>query len=254
MKRKFTYLLFSILLMIYAPITHAQSRITIGTGNLKLQFYAEGKKLCRAFNHKHPHYACLPVVTTGSLANMLGLANGSFNYALTQQDVFIRFPHHDQYRVLKKIFSSTFYVFVSKQSSIHSFKQLKGKRVNIGPALSGLQETMNIVTQALLGRHPYAKVFQVAAPKQLALLRQRKIDAIVFVLSGKSKVLQKTEKSYPLRVLAIKGPAIQKLIQQGLYRQVTVHGVKTIATEILLVEKNCKKACTNVQLVPTDHQ
>ena len=147
-----------VLFMGAAPTQAADQRfVTIGTGGVTGVYYPTGGSICRLVNKSRKVHGirCSVESTAGSVYNLNTIAAGELDMGVCQSDWqyhayhgTTKFKDKGPNKDLRAVFSvhpEPFTVVARADSGIKRFKDLKGKRVNIGNPGSGQRGTMEVV-------------------------------------------------------------------------------------------------------------
>ncbi len=215
------------LMACFSPDSYAEDQlITIGTGSVTGVYYPAGGAICRLVNRGRKDHGirCFVESTGGSIANLRGLKEGELSFGIAQtdwidsaykgRDLFVDAPMADL-RSVFSLHSEMFTIAVAKDSGITQLDGLKGKRVNIGDAGSGMHETM----QALMTAHNWSKASFAEAselnPMQAAkALCEGKLDAMVFSAGHPNGLIQDVTSNCGAKLIPIEGKDIDKLLAE----------------------------------------
>ena len=130
---------------------------------------------------------------------------------------------------LRAVFSvhpEPFTVVARKDSGIKHFKDLKGKRVNIGNPGSGQRGTMEVVMKAYgWTKADFKLASELKSAEQGKALCDNKIDAIVFTVGHPSGSIKEPTTSCDCVLVPVTGPKIDKLVADNdYYRMGTIPG------------------------------
>ena len=161
-------LMFGLALMVGAsaePVQAEQTFVTIGTGGVTGVYYPTGGAICRLVNkgRKVHGIRCSVESTGGSVYNLNTIAAGELDMGVAQSDWQYhayngtsKFKDKGANKNLRAVFSvhpEPFTVVARADSGIRDFKDLKGKRVNIGNPGSGQRATMESLQRELAIEH-----------------------------------------------------------------------------------------------------
>ncbi len=216
----------------------AQQFVTIGTGGVTGVYYPTGGAICRLVNKSKKSHGirCSVESTGGSTYNLNAIAAGELDMGVAQSDWQYhayngssKFKEQGPNKDLRAVFSvhpEPFTVVARKDSGIKNFKDLKGKRVNIGNPGSGQRGTMEVV----MGKMGWTtKDFKLASElksaEQSSALCDNKIDAIVFTVGHPSGSIKEATTSCDSVLVNVDGPVIDALVKENdYYRSATVPG------------------------------
>jgi TRAP transporter TAXI family solute receptor len=243
MKKYFIFslaILFAAVLFMGAAPTQAaeQKFVTIGTGGVTGVYYATGGSICRLMNkgRKVHGIRCSVESTGGSVYNLNTIAAGELDMGVVQSDWQYhayhgtsKFKDKGPNKNLRAIFSAhpePFTVVARADSGIKEFKDLKGKRVNIGNPGSGQRGTMDVVMEAYgWTKADFKLASELKSAEQGKALCDNKIDAFVFTIGHPSGSIKEPTTSCDCVLVPVTGPEIDKLVKENAYyRTATVPG------------------------------
>jgi TRAP transporter TAXI family solute receptor len=230
--------LFSIALMA-APATAADAEtqfVTIGTGGVTGVYYPTGGAICRLVNKTRKEHGirCSVESTGGSVYNLNAIAAGELDMGVAQSDWQFhayngtaKFEKKGANKDLRAVFSihpEPFTVVARADSGIKTFKDLKGKRVNIGNPGSGQRGTMEVVMKALgWTKKDFKLASELKSAEQAKALCDNKIDAIVFTVGHPSGSIKEATTSCDAIIVPVTGKEIDKLVADNdYYRKATI--------------------------------
>ena len=232
--------LFGLVLFMSAPPTQAadQTFVTIGTGGVTGVYYPTGGAICRLVNkgRKMHGIRCSVESTGGSVYNLNTIAAGELDMGVAQSDWQYhayhgtsKFEGKGPNKDLRAVFSvhpEPFTVVARKDSGIKDFKDLKGKRVNIGNPGSGQRGTMEVVMKALgWTKSDFRLASELKSAEQSKALCDNKIDAMVFTVGHPSGSIKEASTSCDSVLVNVTGPEIDKLVSENdYYRTATIPG------------------------------
>ncbi len=177
--------------------------IAIGTGGPTGVYFATGNAICRIVHKeagegrddgsKH-NIRCSAPSTGGSTYNIGQIAEGELDFGVAQSD----WQYHAYnctkefadkvkcFKDLRSVFSvhpEPFQIIVREDSGIKTFKDLKGKRVNIGNPGSGQRGTMEVLMAAYgMKTDDFKQATELTSTEQAAALCDGKIDAFGYTV------------------------------------------------------------------------
>jgi len=242
-----------------APPAAAQQRfITIGTGGVTGVYYPTGGAICRLVNKNRKKHGirCSVESTGGSIYNLNAIRNNELDMGIVQSDWQYhayhgtsRFKDAGPFKELRAVFSihpEPFTVVARADSGIKHFRDLKGKRVNIGNPGSGQRGTMEVVMKAMgWTKDDFALASELKSAEQSKALCDNKIDAMVFTVGHPSGSIKEATTSCDSVIVEVSGPAIDKLVADNAYYRYAVipggmyrgnpHDVRTFGVGATLV-------------------
>ncbi len=227
-------IVYFIFLMAAAHFSHAAQLplIKIGTGDPKLVFYQQGKLLCQhIFSVKA--IPCKTIPSSGSVQNILDLEKHKITIALSQSDIlwlalqgkgpFEKIGPNSSLKVSYHLTPLQFVLLVRKKSSIFSFEAIKHHRVNFGIEGSGLRTTMELITEQLgLTKTDFTNITSLPAPKQAKELCRGHLDAIIYIVTAKSRTISQALKTCSMRLVGFSKKNREQLIKLPLGYQPSI--------------------------------
>jgi uncharacterized protein len=209
----------------------ADSFVTIGTGGVTGVYYPAGGAICRLVNkgRKEQGTRCSVEATGGSIYNIDTLRQGELDMAIVQSDVQYKawkgqgeeFQGQGPFDDLRSVFSlhaEPFTVVARDDSGIHTFDDLKGKRVNVGNPGSGQRSTMEVVMQRKgWTMADFKLASELKSAEQADALAADKIDAMVFTVGHPSGSIQEATATTDAHLVPVTGPAIDGLLKDFPY-------------------------------------
>jgi TRAP transporter TAXI family solute receptor len=216
----------------------AQSFITIGTGGVTGVYYPTGGAICRLVNkgRKEHGIRCSVESTGGSIYNLNTIRAGELDMGVAQSDWQYhayhgssKFEEAGPNKDLRAVFSvhpEPFTVVARADAGIKHFKDLKGKRVNIGNPGSGQRGTMEVVMNRLgWTKDDFALASELKSAEQSKALCDNKIDAMVFTVGHPSGSIKEATTSCDTVLVEVSGPEIDKLVSDNpYYRHAVIPG------------------------------
>jgi TRAP transporter TAXI family solute receptor len=211
-------------------MTVAQEKfITIGTGGQTGVYYVVGQSICRLLNRGTAEHSlkCTAPSTGGSVANINAIKAGDMDMGVAQSDAQFNAYNGkgdfegDAFENLRSVFSvhpEPFTVVARADSSIESFADIKGKRVNIGNPGSGQYATMQVVMDALGWTNAdFALASELRPAEQSAALGDNKVDAIIYTVGHPNGSIQEATSTVDAKLIPVTGPEIDKLVADNPY-------------------------------------
>jgi uncharacterized protein len=230
MKRFLPYFL-ALATVASASVSYAQENIvTIGTGSVTGVYYPAGGAICRLINRgrKEHGFHCYAESTGGSVYNIRALRDGEITFGIAQsnwqydayngKDIFVDRSPFSNMRSVLSLHSEMFTVAVGKDSGISKFSDLKGKRVNIGDAESGMRDVMqNIMEKRHWTKRSFAEATEYKPIDAARELCAGNIDAMVFTAGHPNGIIQDIAVRCGARLISVEGSDIDKLLTENPY-------------------------------------
>lgn len=204
--------------------------IIVGTGGVTGVYYPTGGAICRMVNKNRREHGirCTVESTDGSIYNINKIRSGELDLGVVQSDWQYhayhgtsKFKDQGPFRELRAVFSvhpEPFTIVARKDSGIKKFKDLKGKRVNVGNPGSGQRATMEVVMKAMgWTMSDFSMVSALKSSEQSAALCDNKIDAMVFTVGHPSGSIKEATTSCDSVIVEVSGKEIDRLIKKNVY-------------------------------------
>ncbi|MCP4298337.1 MAG: TAXI family TRAP transporter solute-binding subunit [Proteobacteria bacterium] len=219
--------------------TFAASKfITIGTGGVTGVYYPTGGAICRLVNKSRKMHGirCSVESTGGSVYNINTIRAGELDMGVAQSDWQYhayhgtsKFKKNGAFTGLRAVFSvhpEPFTVIARADSGIRHFRDLKGKRVNIGNPGSGQRGTMEVVMESFgWSKRDFALASELKGSEQSSALCDNKIDAMVYTVGHPNGSIKEATTTCDTVLVEVSGPQIDKLVSEnGFYRTATIPG------------------------------
>ncbi len=213
-----------------------QTFVTIGTGGVTGVYYPTGGAICRLVNKgkKEHGIRCSVESTGGSVYNLNAVAGGELDMGVAQSDMQYeavkgvgKFADAGPDKDLRAVFSihpEPFTVVARTDSGVKTFKDLKGKRVNITDPGTGTRATMEVV----MGKYgmtmdDFKLASELKASEQASAMCDNKVDAIVYVVGHPNGSIKEATTACDAVVVDVSGKEIDELIADNpYYRSATI--------------------------------
>lgn len=207
-------------------------RITIGTGGAAGVYFVAGNSICRLVRMNRQGarpapFRCAAPPSGGSLDNLNKLESGEVDFAIVQSDW-----HHHAYHGtslfknrkqenLRSVFSlhvEPFQIIAGANTTIASWDDLAGKKVNIGNIGSGHRATF----EELLALHKadapaFASKLELNSGEQAPALCNGSIDAFAFVVGVPNASVAAATDGCDGRIINLETLAVKHLIDRTMY-------------------------------------
>ncbi len=212
--------------------------VTIGTGGVTGVYYPTGGAICRLVNKNRPTHKirCSVESTGGSVYNLNTIRAGELDMGIVQSDWHYhayngssKFAKKGAQKDLRAVFSihpEPFTVVARKDSGIKHFRDLVGKRVNVGNPGSGQRGTMEVVMKAFdIEMNDFALISELKSAEQAKALCDNKIDIMVFSVGHPSGSIKEASTSCDTVLVEVSGKEIDKLVNENsFYRSAVIPG------------------------------
>jgi TRAP transporter TAXI family solute receptor len=231
MSRLYRCLIATVLAGVLSVSDAAQAQdniITIGTGSETGVYFPAGGAICRLVNRSRKEHGvrCYVESTGGSIYNIRALKDGEISFGIVQSDwqynaykgegVFGDGPPFRDLRSVFSLHSEMFTVAVGKDSGIKTFSDLKGKRVNIGDAGSGMREIMqNIMESKHWTKGSFTRAAELKPIDAAKELCEGKLDAMVFAAGHPNGLIQEVTGNCGAKLIAVESGEIDMLLKNN---------------------------------------
>jgi len=242
MKKMFMYLLACAVTVSFISVTPAEAAkeqfVTIGTGGVTGVYYPTGGAICRLVNKNRKTHGirCSVESTGGSIYNLNMIRSNELDLGTVQSDWQYHAYHgsrkfekqgpNKELRAVFSVHAEPVNVVARTDSGIKNFRDLKGKRVNIGNSGSGTRATMEVIMDAFGWTiSDFKLASELKSSEQSAALCDNKVDAIVFPVGNPSGTIKEATTSCNAILIDVTGPEIDKLVNDNdFYRTATIPG------------------------------
>ena len=220
------------------PAVAQQKFITIGTGGVTGVYYAVGGAICRLVNKDRKTHGirCSVESTGGSAFNINTIKGGELDFGMAQSDTQYQalkgekgFKDGGAFTDLRAVYSvhpEPFTVLARKEANITKFEDFKGKRFNIGNPGSGTRASMDELLAAMNWKvSDFSLAGELKADEHGPALCDNKIDGFFYGVGHPSANIQDPTTTCGAKLVALTGPAVDKLIKENsYYAQATIPG------------------------------
>jgi len=223
--------------VIFGSVATAQKQmISLGTGGETGVYYPTGGGICRIVNKLRAKqgFRCVLEATDGSVSNITRVLDRSLDLGLAQSNWIYKSYHEvldedieiyehksdkgENLRTLLVLYPEYFTVLVPKESDIHSFDDIKGKRISIGAVGSGSRATMNDLLQKKHWQYQdFAQVLSLDATEQASALCEGRIDVMIYTVGHPSGAAREATDDCDSRLISVQGPEIEQLLAENTY-------------------------------------
>ena len=204
---------------------------SIGTGETNGIYYPVGKAICRIVNRDLATHGvrCSPEATPGSVYNLTAIQSGELEFGIVQSDVqFAAYKGEGVWigrpfiglRSVLSLYPELVTVMVRADSRMQGLTGLAGRRVNVGSQGTGTRATWDAIEAELGWRdEERERPVEMRAEATTSALCRGEIDASMLIVGNPSPLVKTQQAACPINLVAINGPAIDKLLHYRLYYQ-----------------------------------
>lgn len=204
--------------------------VGIGSGSLAGVYYPAASAICRLVNKAVEEHGvlCVAEISAGSVANLNAIAAGELELGIVQSDwqfhawrgssLFADQGPNPELRALFSLHAEPFTVLARVGAGISHFKDLKGKRVNIGNPGSGQQATMKVVMDAFgWTRQDFSLVAELDSKQQAQALCEDRFDAMIYIVGHPNSSLRAASSGCDTVLVDVDGPVVDRLVSENSY-------------------------------------
>ena len=223
-----------------ATPAQAEEFVTIGTGGITGVYYPVGGAICRLVNKDRKQHGirCTVESTGASVFNVNAIRTGDLSMGIVQSDTqyyagtgtgseqFVKAGPDTKLRVLFSLHAEAFTLVARDDANIHDFKDLKGKRVNIGDPGSGNRSTMELLMKEYNWDPSVYKLATDLKPAEMAgALCDDKIDAYVYVVGHPNGSIKEAATTCKSHLVPVVGPEVDAFMKKyPFYPAATIPG------------------------------
>ncbi len=212
-----------------APACAADEFVTIGTGGITGVYYPVGGAICRLVNKTRKEHGirCTVESTGASVFNVNAIRSGDLNMGIVQSDTqyyaykgegsdqFIKAGPDTKLRALFSLHAEAFTLVARDDAGISNFKDLAGKRVNLGDPGSGNRSTMELLMKEYGWTPEIYKLATDLKPAEMAgALCDNKIDAYVYVVGHPNGSIKEAVTTCKSHVVPVTGPEVDAFMSK----------------------------------------
>ena len=214
-------------------VSHAEENLIIfGGGGPGGVFAPIVNSICTEISlSKSTRKRCQPIVTGGSMHNLLGVLSGELDVGLTMpalindayngQAYFSGVGQQNQLRTIAALYSQPIGILVKKNSDIKGTADFKGKSISIGPEGSGRREIANILFKYMgWSVDDFSNVYEYTTKEMTQAFCDNKLDILIQVFGFPGKFYDKIQKKCDAKFLSLSSELINEIhIQNKFYKK-----------------------------------
>ncbi|MEZ4632873.1 MAG: TAXI family TRAP transporter solute-binding subunit [Deinococcales bacterium] len=226
MKKFKVFLAVSLLSFVLIALAQ-RSFLVIGTGDANGVYYPVGGIISRIVNGIATNYSRLTVeVTAGSVENIEGLNVGGFDFAIVQSDVAYQAYHGEgdftgrPIEVLRAVIAlhpEPMHLICHQDAEIASFRDIKGKAINIGVEGSGIRRTVLDMLAAFGMSLSDLQAFSLGISEARVKLAEGGLDCFFYSVGVGSIAVKDTATLTPIKLIPLDDPELEALAAQYPY-------------------------------------
>ena len=212
--------------------------LNIGTGGTAGTYYPIGGAIAEVLNKEIPGMSASAQSTGASVANINMLSDGEVDLATVQNDIAYYAAHGTEMFQDKKVdglqgiaslYPETCQFVTLQSSGIKSLAELKGKRVAVGAAGSGVEANVRQILAAYGVTYEDIDAQYLSFAEGASALKDGNVDVAVLTAGYPTASVQDIAAQNPVRLLPVEGKAADALIAQYPFYTKTVIPAGTYA-------------------------
>ena len=212
--------------------------LNIGTGGTAGTYYPIGGAIAEVLNKEIPGMSASAQSTGASVANINMLSDGEVDLATVQNDIAYYAAHGaemfqdkkvDGLQGIASLYPETCQFVTLKSSGIKSLAELKGKRVAVGAAGSGVEANVRQILAAYGVTYDDIDAQYLSFAEGASALKDGNVDVAVLTAGYPTASVQDIAAQNPVRLLPVEGKAADALIAQYPFYTKTVIPAGTYA-------------------------
>ncbi|WP_210529592.1 TAXI family TRAP transporter solute-binding subunit [Rubellimicrobium arenae] len=220
-----TFLRLAVLAAMTAGPAGAMTFYSVGTADLDGGYYRVAARICDHANRDgDAEVRCSPEPTPGSVYNLMALRRGQLDLAIVQSDwhrdawdgvsLFQDGGPMTELRSVLSLYPEQATLLVRRGSGVAEFRDLEGKRVDIGHPSSGRHATFLTLLSAYgMKEDDFSEVTELLTGPALDALCAGAVDATLLVTGHPSATVARTLERCDVQVLPLAGPEVDRLVQ-----------------------------------------
>ena len=212
--------------------------LNIGTGGTAGTYYPIGGAIAEVLNKEIPGMSASAQSTGASVANINMLSDGEVDLATVQNDIAYYAAHGTEMFQDKKVdglqgiaslYPETCQFVTLQSSGIKSLAELKGKRVAVGAAGSGVEANVRQILAAYGVTYDDIDAQYLSFAEGASALKDGNVDVAVLTAGYPTASVQDIASQNPVRLLPVEGKIADALIAQYPFYTKTVIPAGTYA-------------------------
>jgi len=238
----------AVILLVAVSFASAQQRfVTIATGGTAGTYFPLGGALAEIWNKNIKNLNANATVTGASMANVAALANKEADiifiqndvsyYALTGTELF-KDKKLDDIRGMASLYNETVQIVALADSGIKTINDLRGKRVSVGAAGSGVEVNTRQVLEAAGLTYADIKVQYLSFAESASNLKDGNIDAAFQTAGAPTAAIQDLSVSKNIVIVPIDGDVAAKLMKKWSFytpEKIPANTYKGVTKDIMTV-------------------
>jgi TRAP transporter TAXI family solute receptor len=202
-----------------------ERHVFIGGGGTTGVWFPVVGAICDLVNQRRSEHGirCSPESTSGSIHNINAIRTADLDMGMAQSDWQYhayfgtsKFVDTGPFEDLRHVFSLYWYpltLVARKDSGIKEFRDLRGRRVNLGKPGSGQRAVFQAAMSALgVSKDDFAIATEMDSVEQADALCQNRVDVIVYTAGHPSGLVKALAEACDIQIVPVEGAGIRELV------------------------------------------
>lgn len=201
---------------------HAETFVSIGTGDMAAVYYPVVQGICEATSSqlREAGFWCSPETTPGSAYNVDRVASGELEFGIVQSDVLnAAYKGMGRWhgkpvtnlRSVLSLFPELVTIIARAGANIHGVADLAGKRVSVGSQEGGGKTTWGLISPGFNLKTP-VRLVELGESETTSALCSGKIDASFFIVAHPSDLVSHQLAACPSNLVAVDPGIVAALV------------------------------------------
>jgi len=209
--------------VILTGCTAAKTNLIMATGGTSGTYYSFGGAICQIYNTKLDNMNVTAQVTGASKENIRLVGSKEAELAIVQNDVMdyayngielFNGEKVQNIRTVAVLYPEIIQIVVSPESGINSIADMKGKRISVGDAGSGVEANARQILEAYGLTFDDIKVSNLSFSESASAFKDKQIDGFFVTAGIPNPAIQEITALSSIKILSIDDEAADKLISK----------------------------------------
>jgi hypothetical protein len=245
------FLLTMVIVLMGAFSAQAVTQLHMGTASVGGTFHSAGLAVAQCLNKFLPEVNVTAEITAGTIENLRLLDDRKIQLAVVTPQVAFQALKGDppwkkkiEFSILMRLIPNSNSYVVLSGSGIKSLSDLKGKRVNVGPAGGGLEPNAKAILEA------YGLTYKDLTPLFLGIgagadaLKDRKVDAAITT----TPIIHELQATAKIDILFMEEKVLDAMIAKHPYygkQRIPAHTFKEVSQDMIVPDFGMQLAVRN---------
>lgn len=249
---------FALCMIVAATFGFAQQRfVTIATGGTAGTYFPLGGALAEIYNKNIPKMNANATVTGASIANVTMLGKGEVDIIFVQNDgafyaingvELFKDKGVKEIRGMAALYNETVQLVALADSGIKTLADLKGKRVSVGAAGSGVEINARQVLEAAGLTYADIKVQYLSFAESASNLKDGNIDAAFNTAGAPTAAIQDLSASKKIVLVPVDGAVAARLMKKWAFytpEKIPANTYMNVTSDVMTVSVKSMLACSS---------